>query len=86
MTKQKDFKVIYLDDDYAKIKGKCILTGEDYQTRKFPITEWITYLSGSLIQKAMPDMSADDREFIISGVSPEAFDGLFEDRGNNSEK
>jgi hypothetical protein len=32
------------------------------------------YRAGAHIQEAMPDLSADDREFLISGMSPEGFD------------
>ncbi len=32
---------------------------------------------GGLIQDVMPELSADDREFIISGCTPEEFDKLF---------
>lgn len=32
---------------------------------------------GGLIQDVMPELSADDREFIISGCTPEEFDKIF---------
>jgi len=31
---------------------------------------------GSLIQNVMPDLSADEREFIMTGVTPEEWDGM----------
>tara|TARA_R110001606_G_scaffold399159_1_gene581150 strand:+ start:5036 stop:5299 length:264 start_codon:yes stop_codon:yes gene_type:complete len=80
MTKQKDFKIIYLDDDYAKIRGNCRVTGSEYQTKKFPIVDYIKYQSGKLIQESLPDLSADDREFIISGTTPKAWDVMFENQ------
>ena len=33
--------------------------------------------SGTLIQHAMPNLSADDREFIITGILPEQWEELF---------
>lgn len=33
--------------------------------------------SGALIQDVMPHLSADEREFIISGCTPQDFDILF---------
>ena len=33
---------------------------------------------GMLIQRAMPTLSADDRELLISGLLPEAFDSIFD--------
>lgn len=34
---------------------------------------------GELIQRAMPNVSADDREFIMTGYTPESWDALFAD-------
>jgi len=31
---------------------------------------------GSLIQNVMPDLSADEREFIMTGVTPEEWDSM----------
>lgn len=33
--------------------------------------------SGTHIQSALPDLPADQREFLISGVCPACFNGLF---------
>ena len=33
--------------------------------------------SGTLIQDAMPNLSADEREFILTGILPEEWDELF---------
>ena len=35
--------------------------------------------SGTLIQHAMPHLSADDREFILTGITPEEWDEMFTD-------
>ena len=35
--------------------------------------------SGTVIQYAMPHLSADEREFILSGITPKEWDELFED-------
>ena len=34
---------------------------------------------GMLIQDAMPHLSADDREFIMTGITPEEWDGVFKE-------
>ena len=73
-----DFKVIYLDDDFAKIKGNCRVTGKEYETKKFEIIDFIKWKNGMNIQRALPYMDADDREFLISGTTPEAWDVMFE--------
>lgn len=36
-----------------------------------------SWASGTLIQIAMPHLSADDREFIITGITPEEWDKHF---------
>lgn len=33
--------------------------------------------SGMLIQKAMPNLSANEREFILTGILPDEWDELF---------
>ena len=37
--------------------------------------------SGVLIQNAMPNLSADEREFIKTGITPEEWDSAFSDEG-----
>ena len=48
-------------------------------TREIPVTQaqlddWV---SGTLIQVAMSSVSADDREFIKTGITPEEWDEEF---------
>lgn len=40
------------------------------------LAEWE---AGTLIQNAMPSLSADDREFIMTGITPEEWDKTFGD-------
>jgi hypothetical protein len=35
------------------------------------------YAQGALLQDAFPHLSADDREFIKTGITPEEWDALF---------
>jgi hypothetical protein len=35
------------------------------------------WMSGTLIQVAMPHLSDDDREFVVSGTHPECWDKIF---------
>ncbi len=48
-------------------------------TREIPVTneQLIAWKSGTLIQDAMPNLSADDREFILSGITPEEWEETF---------
>lgn len=47
--------------------------------REIDITEeqYLSWENGELIQDAMPHLSDDDREFIISGCTPEDFTFLW---------
>ena len=48
-------------------------------TRDIPITEaqLMAWQDGILIQDAMPNLSADDREFIKTGITVEEWDATF---------
>ena len=39
--------------------------------------QWTKWREGMLIQDAMPNLTADEREFMISGVTPEEWSQLF---------
>ena len=39
--------------------------------------QWAKWKDGMLIQDAMPNLTADEREFMISGVTPEEWSQLF---------
>ena len=55
-----------------------IMTG-NVTTREIPVTQeqLDDWESGTLIQHAMPNLSADDREFILTGITD--WDGMFDD-------
>jgi hypothetical protein len=41
--------------------------------------QWSSWCSGMLIQNAMPHLSPDEREFIMTGMTPNDWDSLFTD-------
>lgn len=49
------------------------------RTRDLPVTQEQLdyYAAGAKVQEAFPNLSADDREFIVSGVTSEEWDALF---------
>ena len=49
------------------------------RTRDIDLTmsEVSDYINGALAQDAFAHLSVDDREFIISGITPEEWDDLF---------
>ena len=61
-----------------KITRKSPLTGIT-RTKEIDVTiaQILAWEEGELIQNAMPDLSADDREFIKTGITGEEFDQLF---------
>jgi len=60
------------------IRRKSQLTGK---TREKEIDvdqqQLLNWASGIHIQHAMPNVSAEDREFIMTGITPEEWDGAF---------
>lgn len=42
-----------------------------------PVEGFIAWQRGDYIQDAMPELSADDREMLISGTCPKCWDELF---------
>lgn len=60
------------------ITRKNPISGETI-TRDIDVTQeqLDAWNAGTLIQNAMPHLSADDREFIITGILPEQWEELF---------
>lgn len=63
----------------AEITRESIISGKS-ATREIPgvtqaeVDEWVGFRlnnAAPLIQDAFPDLSEDDREFILSGITPE---------------
>lgn len=50
----------------------CIVTNKHYSVTVTP-EEIFDYNEGYTVQEAMSRLSADDREFLISGISPEGW-------------
>jgi hypothetical protein len=62
--------------DYLTISGNCIVTGKLYKV-EVEESAYERWNAGAFIQDAMPHLSEGDREFLISGTSPEGWDELF---------
>ena len=60
-----------------QIAMKSMLTG-NITTREIPVTDeqLAQWSQGALIQDVMPDVSADEREFIKTGITPEEWGEL----------
>ena len=61
-----------------KITKTSLYTGKQH-TKELDVTEEQIrrWRSGALIQDVMPHLSPDDREFLISGCTPEEFAAAF---------
>ena len=78
-TFRQNLKVVETKGTY-RVRGPCVLTGLVYEAT-YPKDKVDLWLAGAYIQDAMPDVSADDREFLISWVSPTGWDRLFAESG-----
>ena len=44
-----------------------------------PTTEWRAYLKGGLIQNTLTSLTIDERELIVSGLTPKMWDETFKE-------
>lgn len=60
------------------ITRKSFISGRTH-TKDIPVTalQLLAWQNGALIQDAMPNLSADDREFIKTGITVEEWDATF---------
>ena len=63
-----------------KITRRSLVTGIE-RTKEIDCTqkEYDLWLGGGLIQDAFPNLSADDREFIMTGITPDEWDETFQE-------
>ncbi|MFA5750634.1 MAG: hypothetical protein WC895_05495 [Candidatus Shapirobacteria bacterium] len=59
-----------------EIFGICTVTGAKYGV-EVDFNGWKRWKEGELIQKALPDLDGDQREFLISGYTPAEWERLF---------
>lgn len=58
------------------IKKACPFCKREFQNT-FPAEGYRKWQEGALIQDALPDCTADEREFLITGICPECWDKTF---------
>lgn len=72
-----------LGDSKIRIISKCDLNslvheitieGRDFDAVKEGVRKW---RAGELIQNALPMLNEDEREFVLTGISPEMWDDMF---------
>ena len=63
--------------DRVRLSGRCVVTGKPYSV-VVPLSGAIDYFErGRNIAEAFPDLPKPEREFLISGTSPEGWIELF---------
>lgn len=72
------YREVYTPNHVYIFTGKCVITGKEVSVT-VPAKELYAYRQGALIQEAMPSVSASNREFLMSGMSSEAWDKTFKD-------
>ncbi len=60
------------------IKRRSPFSGKENE-RNIPVNDYQMkmWMKGTPIQIAMPNVSADDREFILTGITAEEFEGVY---------
>lgn len=71
-TREDDRFAITPERRLTLVSGRCTYTGEMHSIY-VRTTELDAWLAGGLIQTAMPHASPEDREFLISGTSPDGW-------------
>ena len=69
-----------------QVTRKSMISGES-NTMDLPVTEKMLerWRAGGLVQKVMPHLSAEQREFLISGCMPEEWDEMMRDRDDQNQ-
>ena len=70
-----------LENGQVRVTGNCVFTREEYQC-EVPAAGLQRWLAGEPIQRAMPGVSPDIREFLISGISPKGWSKSFGGEGD----
>jgi hypothetical protein len=73
----RDLDISKEPDDHVRLSGRCVVTGKAYSV-VVPLSGAIDYFErGRNIAEAFPDLPRTEREFLISGTSPEGWIQLF---------
>lgn len=73
----KQISIVHASQGNVVAQGRCVFSKKDYKTAEFPLEAYHKYCAGAYIQDALEMLSADDREFILSGIAPETFQAMF---------
>jgi hypothetical protein len=68
----RNAKVEKVAGGLLSVTAPCVQTGKAYQVT-VKESAYHAWQKGALIQNVMPELNADQREFLISGYSPEGW-------------
>jgi hypothetical protein len=68
--------------DQVVISKECKITGELYQLR-VPKEKVEVWRNGGLVQKVFPELNPDQREFLMTGITPAEWEKMWENYENN---
>ena len=71
----RDMKVRVVDTGKLEIRAVCTVTDTDF-TVVVDHAAWKRWQMGEKAQVAFPDLSPREREFLISGTTPDEWDDL----------
>jgi hypothetical protein len=67
------------------VERRCMRCGQ-VKSIALPDAGFAAWQAGELIQVALPTVSADDRELLISGICGPCFDAMFPDEDDGDEE
>lgn len=81
-----DYQIVTVDEDNVKARGNCRITGNVYETQPFSEVAWCewTMTTAHIQDTGLFKLSADDREFLISGTSPQGWNNMFNVKDDES--
>lgn len=67
-----------MEQSKTTISGRCVITGEDYAVTVNTL-DYIAWKNRKVLaQNAFPYLSKEDREFIISRISPKGWEQIYD--------
>lgn len=66
----------HVDGEFVVISGTCEVTKERYSVR-VPFNQYMFWARGGKCAVAMPSLTDEEREFVISGTTPVEFTRAF---------
>ena len=77
-TKGRYLRWTVVDSEHLDVTNTSNYSGREHTIRiKITPSQFTLWCSGALIQEAFPELTPDEREFIISGITKEEWNELF---------